>query len=725
MNPNKYSEDFYEEETVVNPVSRRTKVQPSLPPPEEFKHFQIGQYTIVQEIARGGMGIIYKGYQKGLDRPVALKMLLAGDQASATQKKRFLREAQASARLAHPNIVPVHEIGIYQEQIYYSMDFIKGETLEQKLEKKTVTIRQGVKYLSAVLSAMDYAHREGIIHRDLKPANIIIDQHDNPRIMDFGLARISESSVLTMDGSMVGTVEYMSPEQAEGRSDLIDARSDIFSIGSILYAILTGKSPFKSDSILTTAMQVVQGEPPLPSKINSEVSSVLEKICCKALAKNREERFQSAREMQVAIDAYLDGKTPAPTSPSTVTARPQSIKRPGGTKQWLLLGLMFLVIGVGAGAWLAWHFFKPAPPLVLGVYSYLSDEEMTKIYKPLGERLAKYCHRRLRVEFSENPSILLKNLGDGQLDLGILSPVPYLELIEQYPEAVVKIARIRKNEQIFYRPYIIGNRNALLQYAREHTKDSAMIWETLAEKLRLADFSPIEGARFAFVSRNSSSSFRLPYLYFAERGINLNSFFAVDHAPLKNHKEVIDQVAAGKFPLGGTYDGAFKVYNVEEDPKYAAIEVLVRMLPIPNDVMVARRSMSAEEISDIKSALEMLYIPSNMTGHTSYEFDLRIDDTDMKNFRWYLESGLITGIDPQGLLLLDQGLKDGFRVGTAVTFFRFADYRVDEEGRLIDLIEQTVGQGVVVDAVKDRAKCQSSSGTGLTTGLRVKLSKKE
>ena len=237
----------------------------------------IGEYEILSEVARGGMGIVFKARQQSLHRVVALKMILAGRLADTADVERFRREAQASGRLKHPNIVPVHEIGEYEGRHYFTMDFVDGCSLSDLIRESALAPRRAGKIVRTVAEAVQFAHEHGTLHRDLKPANILLDQDDTPHITDFGLAKVLDGidddsrSELTASGQILGTPSYMSPEQAEGKPNLVGPAADIYSLGAILYACLTGRAPFVADSPVDTLLQVMRNDPVSPRVLNPKV----------------------------------------------------------------------------------------------------------------------------------------------------------------------------------------------------------------------------------------------------------------------------------------------------------------------------------------------------------------------------------------------------------------------------------------------------------------------
>jgi WD40 repeat protein len=277
------------------------------PPLGTVRYF--GDYELLRELARGGMGLVFQARQMSLKRPVALKMILAGQLAHETDVKRFHLEAEAAANLDHPGIVPIYEVGQHEEQHYFSMGFVEGQSLAQRLAGGPLPPREAAALLVKVAEAIEYAHQRGVIHRDLKPSNILIDTHGNPRITDFGLAKkIQGDSGLTGSGQIMGTPSYMPPEQAGGNRGDVGPAADVYALGATLYSMVTGRPPFQASSPMDTLLQVLENEPVPPRQLNESVPRDLETIALKCLQKDPKRRYGSARELAEDLDRYLTGK---------------------------------------------------------------------------------------------------------------------------------------------------------------------------------------------------------------------------------------------------------------------------------------------------------------------------------------------------------------------------------------------------------------------------------
>jgi WD40 repeat protein len=281
----------------------------ALPPLYLEPGSQFGDYQILGELGRGGMGVVYKARQLSLQRLVALKMILAGQLASEDHVKRFHREAQAVARLEHPNIVPVYTVGRHNGQHYFSMKLIEGRSLSADLAHYRRHHRAAAHLMSQVARAVHFAHQRGIIHRDLKPGNILLDEHKQPHVTDFGLAkRLDASASLSPEGAVIGTASYMAPEQAAACVHRLTPAADVYSLGAILYELLTGQPPFRGDTVVETLRQVLDCEPPPPCQLNSAVPRDLETICLRCLDKRPTHRYASAAALADDLERWAEGK---------------------------------------------------------------------------------------------------------------------------------------------------------------------------------------------------------------------------------------------------------------------------------------------------------------------------------------------------------------------------------------------------------------------------------
>ncbi|WP_372364560.1 protein kinase [Candidatus Uabimicrobium sp. HlEnr_7] len=254
-----------------------------------------GNYELLEQIAEGGMGIVYRGQKKSTGQIVAIKVLGEGHRTSREAQERFAREARTLEMLKHPNIVSILEVGIENEIPYFCMDFIEGEALSDIISRGPLEIDRAVSIVKDICGGLEYAHKLGVVHRDIKSSNILINKDGTPKITDFGLAKCMDSiTVITRTGSLLGTPSYMSPEQAKGQLGRIGPRSDIYSLGVVFYKMLTGKNPFEGDSTVEIYQNILTVDPPPPSSDRPEISKKIDQICMKCLKKDAFQRFKTA-----------------------------------------------------------------------------------------------------------------------------------------------------------------------------------------------------------------------------------------------------------------------------------------------------------------------------------------------------------------------------------------------------------------------------------------------
>jgi hypothetical protein len=299
----------------------------------------VGDYELVEEIARGGMGIVYRAKQKSLNRSVAVKMILAGQLADDSAVRRFKQEAEAAASLDHPHIVPIYEVGEHEGRHYFSMGLVEGMSLAQRIASGPMPTREAAELVRTLAIAVQYAHERNIIHRDLKPANILLDTDGRPRITDFGLAkRTVEGQSLTETGQVLGTPGYMPPEQVQAKD--IGPAADVYSLGAILYALLTGRPPFVAATPMETMLQVLAAEPVSPRQLNPSVPRDLDTVVMKCLEKQTTWRYRSAQELADELNRFLAGE-------------PIRARRPGLVEQgarWLAKQKRSVALGIGVAA---------------------------------------------------------------------------------------------------------------------------------------------------------------------------------------------------------------------------------------------------------------------------------------------------------------------------------------------------------------------------------------
>ena len=374
----------YEKTAIATPaVSGPTLPAISVPDPmADGGH--LGKYKLLRELGRGGMGVVYEALDGQLNRKVALKLMLSNPNADpkerALEEERFVQEAQLSAKLKHPNIVTVYEAGLLDGRQFLSMEMIEGQAFNEW--RKTVTIRQQIQTLADVASAVHHAHEQGILHRDLKPRNILVSSSGHPYVTDFGLAKSLGKNVhqsLTGSGAVVGTPAYMSPEQAQGL-DRVDWRTDIYSLGVILYECMTGRTPFTGESPIEILMKVVKDPVVPPLQVVDAgnalgLDKVIENICLKALAKKDRDRYVTAQAFSDDLTKWLAGEKVNIVLPK--------VQGKSNRKAYVIAATLLLALAGGLGA-LGFHMSRPSVKPYLDTASrYISDENFT-------EALAQY-----------------------------------------------------------------------------------------------------------------------------------------------------------------------------------------------------------------------------------------------------------------------------------------------------------------------------------------------
>ncbi|HEV3343222.1 MAG TPA: protein kinase [Pirellulales bacterium] len=323
----------------------------AVPPRQGTGLPQVQGYEVEEPLGRGGMGVVFRARHLRLDRLVALKMLLVGACATPDERARFHREAEAVARLKHPNIVQVYDVGDSDGQPYFTMELLDGGSLAQELSGTPQPARQVAALVATLAEAVHAAHQGGIVHRDLKPANILLTADGTPKVADFGLARHFEGEAVTMTGARIGTPSYMAPEQVVAKAGTIGPAADIYGLGALLYEMLTGRPPFRGETAAETQRQVISDEPVPPSRLSTKVPRDLETICLKCLSKEPKRRYASAAALADDLRRFGEGRP--------LLARP--VGRAERTWRWcrrnptlaalLFMALALVGLAVGGGFW--------------------------------------------------------------------------------------------------------------------------------------------------------------------------------------------------------------------------------------------------------------------------------------------------------------------------------------------------------------------------------------
>src|SRR5437773_563006 len=267
---------------------------------------ELGDYELLEQIGRGGQGVVFRARQKSLNRVVALKVINLGQWASKAHVKRFRREAEAAASLDHAGIVPIHEVGERDGSCYFSMKFVEGGQLDEVVRHSPMSIRHAAELIAKVARTVHYAHQHGILHRDIKPGNILLDQKGEPHLTDFGLARLVETeSTMTRTLDVLGTPSYMAPEQGAGNHAKLTSATDVYGLGAVLYQLLTGHSPFAGGATYETIKLLLDTEPRQPRLLNPTIDRDLSTICLKCLEKDPERRYSSALALAEDLERWL------------------------------------------------------------------------------------------------------------------------------------------------------------------------------------------------------------------------------------------------------------------------------------------------------------------------------------------------------------------------------------------------------------------------------------
>src|SRR5438034_1768844 len=337
---------------------------------------ELGDYELLEEVGRGGQGVVFRARQKSLNRTVALKVISLRQWASKAHLKRFRREAEAAASLEHPGIVPIHEIGERDGSCYFSMKFIEGGQVDEVIRRTPMSIRQAAELIAKVARTVHYAHEHGILHRDIKPGNILLDRKGEPHLTDFGLARLMETeSTVTHTLDVIGTPSYMAPEQAVGNNAAVSSVTDVYGLGAVLYQLLTGQPPFAGGTTYETIRLLLDTEPRQPRLLNPKIDRDLSTICLKCLEKDSKRRYPSALALAEDIERWLKHE-PIQARRAGVFTRGRKWVRRNPTSALLAASLVALAAAAG---WIVWKSEMIAHPLANGIavlpFENLSDDK--------------------------------------------------------------------------------------------------------------------------------------------------------------------------------------------------------------------------------------------------------------------------------------------------------------------------------------------------------------
>jgi serine/threonine protein kinase len=325
---------------------------------------ELGDYELLEEVGRGGQGVVFRARQKSLNRTVALKVISLGQWASKAHLKRFRREAEAAANLDHPNIVPIYEVGERDGSCYFSMKFIEGGQLDEVVRHTPMSIRKAAELIAKVARTVHYAHEHGIVHRDIKPGNVLLDAESEPHLTDFGLARLVESeSTITRTLEVLGTPSYMAPEQAVANNADVSSATDVYGLGAVLYQLLTGHPPFAGGTTFETVRLVLDTEPRPPRLLNPRIDRELSTICLKCLEKDPKRRYSSALALAEDLERWAKHE-PIQARRTGILTRGRKWVRRNPTSTLLVASLIALA---AAMAWNVWKSELVSGPATSGI----------------------------------------------------------------------------------------------------------------------------------------------------------------------------------------------------------------------------------------------------------------------------------------------------------------------------------------------------------------------
>jgi eukaryotic-like serine/threonine-protein kinase len=427
---------FPEPESTID----REATAPEIGPP------RISGYEILEVLGRGGVGVVYKAVHIRLNRLVALKMLLAGAFATRAERRRFSREAELVAKLRHPNIVQVHDVGDLDGRPYFTMEFVEGGSLAEWIAGTPRPARQAAELMATLADAMEAAHRGGIVHRDLKPSNVLLTADGTPKIGDFGLARHLEvGPSLTQSGAAVGTPSYMAPEQARGKSGEAGPAADLYALGAVLYELLTGRPPFRAESASETLHQVITRDPVPPSRLNAKVPRDLETICLKCLRKEPQLRYDRSSELAEDLRRFLRGETIAARPENWLQRLARRVHHRPAFSAAVVVGTLLTLTMGGTGLWLISERAETARKAVIeesertrkrdaerAAIEQAADgdlREMTGWMKKSAWPEAAAALERARGRLGESgPADLRRRLAQGASDLGLVARLETIRL---------------------------------------------------------------------------------------------------------------------------------------------------------------------------------------------------------------------------------------------------------------------------------------------------------
>jgi WD40 repeat protein len=563
-----------------------------------------GDYELIEEIARGGMGVVYKARQLSLNRLVAVKMILSGHFASRADVERFRGEAEAAANLQHPNIVAIHEIGEHDGQHYFAMDFVEGPSLAEVVREQPLSAKRAATLTRSIAGAVQYAHERGILHRDLKPSNILVDAADRPRITDFGLAkRLNGRSDLTLTGQTLGSPSFMPPEQAAGKRGTVGPCSDVYGLGAILYYLLTGRAPFLAENPAETLAQVLHSEPISPRQLTPTVPRDLETICLKCLQKDPQRRCATAQELSDELGRFLNGEP--------IQARPVSApekfwrwcrRHPAVAALATTSALLLVAIAIGstAAAIRIQRAQKAATEKLRE--SYLAQARAGRFSGQMGQRFESLEVLRKAVALNP-PADLTLQLRNEAIACFALTDARFLRPKPMAPAPRVEEISFDQKLEVYARPNERGDISV-----RRWNDDSEIASVSLDRQqlLWIYDFSP-DGRMLAFELMNGS----FQVVDFIKHRVLLQAKLGTRNC---------DFSADSRRIVAATMDGAAGIYDLEKGEVWKQIRgdarfALARFDPGGARLACVNARTAAVEIRSVESGALLVSLPHSSTAN--------------------------------------------------------------------------------------------------------------
>ena len=590
-----------------------------------------GDYELLEEIGRGGQGVVYRAHQKSLNRTVALKVIGLGPWATDAHLKRFRREAEAAANLNHPFIVPIHEVGERDGCCYFSMNFIEGGQLDEVVRREPISIRQAVELIAKLARTVHYAHEHGILHRDIKPGNVLLDGEGEPHLTDFGLARLVEAeSTVTRTLDVMGTPSYMAPEQAAGNNAAVSKATDVYGLGAVFYELLTGHPPFTGGTTFETVRLVLDTEPRPPRLLNPKVARDLSTICLKCLEKDPERRYSSALALAEDLEHWLKHEPIQAKRSGFFTHARKWVRRKPAIAA-LIASLAALATTIGWSVWESGSF-RAAPEKSIAVLPFenLSHDPNNAYFADgVQDEILTYLAKVADLKVISRTSVLqyksgvARNLREIAQQLGVANVV----------EGSVQRSgnRVRVNAQL------IDARNDAHLWAQTYDRDLADVFaiqseiaKAIAEQLQ-AKLSPSEKAAIEKPPTTDLAAFDL---YSRAKSLLLTTGFSATANPhLRNAIELLDEAVKRDpsffvaycqlaYAQEQLYAGGFDHTPARLALAEAAMQAATRLRPDAAETHLARAQYLYYGLRDYAGALAELEIARRALPNDPRLFEL-------------------------------------------------------------------------------------------------------